>query len=289
MEPILTGLVLGGLYALLAQSFVLTFITTKTLNFALGEFMALGAFGGLAFMSWDWLPDIGKAVIAIIAVGIMGALAYRFLILPFTKEGAHDTRWLLSTVALSFLMFNLLDNVQGASPQRSELGRFGGFADVLGTRLAWQDVVIALVAISVSLLLILITRTTSLGVVMRAVAQDPETASLMGVSPRRTGMATYGVAMGVAALAGLLWAAKVGASPDIGAPLLVASIAVAVVGGLGSLWGPLLGGMLYGVLTQVMSFQFGSMWGNASGLLLVMAVLVFRPEGLIARKIEVKL
>lgn len=289
MEPILTGLVLGGLYALLAQSFVLTFVTTKTLSFALGEFVALGAFGGLALMSWDWLPDIGKAVIAIIAVGVIGALVFRFLILPFTTEGEHDTRWLLSTVALSFVLLNLLANVEGASPQRSELGRFGGFVNVLGTRLAWQDVVIAFVAIGVSLLLILLTRTTSLGMVMRAVAQDPETASLMGVSPRRTGMVTYAVAMGIAALAGVLWAAKVGVSPEIGAPLLVASIAVAVVGGLGSLWGPLLGGVLYGVLTQVMSFQFGSVWGDTSGLLLVMAVLVFRPEGLIARKAEVKL
>jgi len=289
MDALVLGLVLGGLYALLAQSFVLTFITTKTLNFAVGEFVALGAFVVLAVASWSWLPDIGKVVVGLLVAGLIGALAYRFLVLPFMTEGEHDVRWLLSTVALSFVMLNLITNVEGPSPQRSETARLGGSVDVLGAGVSKQQLLIAVLAVVVTVLLVVASKKTPAGLVMRAVSQDPETTSLMGVSPRLVGMVTYAVAMGIAGLTGTLYAATVGASPVMGAPLLVASIAVAVVGGLSSLWGPLLGGALYGVLSEFASYEFGAIWGETAGLLLVIAVLVWRPQGLLGRRTEVKL
>ncbi|WP_300400538.1 branched-chain amino acid ABC transporter permease [Nocardioides sp.] len=289
MEPVILGLVLGGLYALLAQSFVLTFITTKTLNFAVGEFVALGAFATIAVSSWSWLPSFGRVAVGFLAASVVGALAYRFIVLPFTTQGEHDTRWLLSTVALSFVMLNLITNVEGPSPQRSDTARISGSVDVLGVGVSKQQLLLAVLAVVISLILIVVSQRTSIGLVMRAVSQDPETTSLMGISPRLVGMGAYAVAMGLAGLAGVLYAATVGASPVMGAPLLVASIAVAVIGGLGSLWGPLLGGALYGVLSEVASFQYGAIWGETAGLLLVIAVLVWKPEGLLGRRMEVKL
>ncbi|QDH10659.1 branched-chain amino acid ABC transporter permease [Nocardioides dongxiaopingii] len=289
MEAVVIGLVLGGLYALLAQSFVLTFITTRTLNFAVGEFVALGAFAAIAVSSWSWLPTPGKVAVGFLAAGVVGALVYRFLVLPFTTQGEHDVRWLLSTVAVSFVMLNLITNVEGPSPQRSDTARIGGTVDILGAGVGKQQLLLAGLAVVVSLLLIVVTQRTSVGLMMRAVSQDPDTASLMGVSPRAVGAASYFVAMGLAGLAGVLYAATVGASPVMGETLLVASIAVAIVGGLGSLWGPLLGGALYGVLSQVASYQWGAIWGETAGLLLVIVVLVAKPEGLLGRRMEVKL
>lgn len=289
MEPVVIGLVLGGLYALLAQSFVLTFITTRTLNFAVGEFVAIGAFAALAVTSWSWLPDIGRVVVAFLTAALIGGLVYRFLVLPFTTQGEHDVRWLLSTVAFSFVGLNLMANVEGPAPQRSETARVSGSVDIFGAGVSKQQLLLALVSIAISLLLIVVTKKTSVGLTMRAVSQDPETTSLMGVSPRVVGAGAWAAAMGLAGLAGVLYAAVVGASPVMGEPLLVASIAVAIVGGLGSLWGPLLGGALYGVLSQVASYQWGTVWGETAGLLLVIAVLVWKPEGLLGRRMEVKL
>ncbi|WP_134765631.1 branched-chain amino acid ABC transporter permease [Nocardioides sp. 1609] len=289
MEAVVIGLVLGGLYALLAQSFVLTFITTRTLNFAVGEFVALGAFAAIAVSSWSWLPTPGKVAVGFLAAAVVGALVYRFLVLPFTTQGEHDVRWLLSTVAVSFVMLNLITNVEGPSPQRSDTARISGTVDILGAGVGKQQLVLAGLAVVISLLLIVVTQRTSVGLMMRAVSQDPDTASLMGVSPRAVGAASYFVAMGLAGLAGVLYAATVGASPVMGETLLVASIAVAIVGGLGSLWGPLLGGALYGVLSQVASYQWGAIWGETAGLLLVIVVLVAKPEGLLGRRMEVKL
>lgn len=289
MEPVVLGLVLGGLYALLAQGFVLTFIATRTLNFALGEFVALGALVGVAATSWGWLPTPGRIAVATLAAAVTGALVYRLFVLPFTTQGEHDVRWLLSTVAISFVLLNLMTNVEGPSPQRSELARIDGTSTILDAGVSRQQLLIALLSVTVTVLLVLVTRRAGAGLMMRAVSQDPETASLMGVSPRVVGAGTYLVAMGLAGLAGVLYAAVVGASPVMGQPLLVASIAVAIVGGLGSLWGPLLGGALYGVLSQVASYEWGAIWGETAGLLLVIAVLVVRPEGLLGRRAEVKL
>jgi len=289
VEPVVIGLVLGGLYALLAQGFVLTFIATRTLNFALGEFIALGALVGVAASSWDWLPSPGRVAVASLVAAVTGALVYRLFVLPFTTQGEHDVRWLLSTVAISFVLLNLMTNVEGPSPQRSELARVDGTSTILGAGVSRQQLLIALLAVAVTVLLVLVTRRTGAGLMMRAVSQDPETASLMGVSPRVVGAGTYLVAMGLAGLAGVLYSAVVGASPVMGQPLLVASIAVAIVGGLGSLWGPLVGGALYGVLSQVASYEWGAIWGETTGLLLVIAVLVIRPEGLLGRRAEVKL
>jgi branched-chain amino acid transport system permease protein len=289
VEPVVTGLVLAGLYALLAQSFVLTFITTRTLNFAIGEFVALGAFATMAVASWSWLPTPAKVAVGFFAAGFVGALVYRFLVIPFMTQGEHDVRWLLSTVAVSFVMLNLMTSVEGPSPQRSDTAKIDGSITILGTGVSKQQLLLAGISLVISLLLIVVTQRTSIGVTMRAVSQDPDTASLMGVSPRAVGIGAYFVAMGLAGLAGVLYAASVGASPVMGEPLLVASIAVAIVGGLGSLWGPLGGAVLYGVLSQYASYQWGAIWGETAGLLLVIAVLVWKPEGLLGRRMEVKL
>jgi branched-chain amino acid transport system permease protein len=288
VEIAITGLAAGGLFALVAQGFVLTFLTTNTLNFALGEFMVVAAFIALGLSSWSWLPDAAKIALVIVVVGVLGALVYRTIVLPFSSEH-NDTRWLLSTVGLSFIIINLTTNGEGVLRQPLRYGGADGVVEVIGVRLQAQQGLIALTAVLVTVALVLLTRMTGLGTRMRAVSEDPEAASLMGISPERVGMIAYGLAMSVVALAGVLWAAEVGASPQLGEPLLVGAFAAGIIGGLTSLWGPLLGGGIYGVVTAAVGESVGVMWGEVSGLVVVLAVLMFRPEGLLGRRLDVKL
>lgn len=288
MDAVLAGLVLGGLYALVGQGLVLTFVTTRTINFATGEFMVLGAFVALAVASWSWLPTAGKLALAVIAVGIGGALAYRLLIVPFSRN-EHDSRWLLSTVGLSYVMVNLFTNGEGASPQRLDLVRATGSQEIFGVSVNKQSLLIAVVAVIVTLLLVAGTRWTPGGLLMRAVAEDADTVSLMGVSPRKVGAVAFALASAIAALSGILWGAEIGVTPALGFNVLVSAFAVAVIGGLTSFWGPLVGGALFGVVVQVSSYQVGALWGQIAGLALVIAVLIVRPEGLLGRRLEAKL
>lgn len=288
MEIAVAGLAAGGLFALVAQGFVLTFLTTNTLNFALGEFMVVAAFLALGVSSWSWLPAAAKIALVVVVVGGVGALTYRLIVLPFSSEH-NDTRWLLSTVGLSFIVVNLTTNGEGVLRQPLRYGGTDGVVELLGVRLQAQQGLIALTAVVVTITLVLVTRMTGLGTRMRAVSEDAEAASLMGISPVRIGMIAYGLAMSVVALAGILWAAEVGASPQLGEPLLVGAFAAGIIGGLTSLWGPLLGGGIYGIVTAAVGESAGVMWGEVSGLVVVLAVLAFRPEGLLGRRVDVKL
>lgn len=288
MDAVVHGLVLGGLYALVGQGLVLTFVTTKTINFATGEFMALGAFIALAAGSWSWLPAAGRLAVGLLAVAIAGALTYRFLIVPFSRS-QHDSRWLLSTVGLSYVMTNLLTNGEGASPQKLDMLRAQGAQEVLGASVNKQGLLIAVLAVAVTLALVAAARWTPGGLLMRAVAEDAETVSLMGVSPRLVGMGAFALASVIAGLAGILWAAEVGVTPGLGFNVLVSAFAVSVIGGLTSFWGPLLGGALYAVVVQVGAYEVGALWGQILGLVLVIAVLTVRPEGLLGRRMEAKL
>lgn len=288
MEIVVAGLAAGGLFALVAQGFVLTFLTTNTLNFALGEFMVVAAFLALGLSSWSWLPAPAKIVLVVAVVGVLGALTYRAIVLPFSS-GHNDTRWLLSTVGLSFIIINLTTNGEGVLRQPLGYGGTDAVVEVVGVRLQAQQGLIALAAVLVTVVLVLVTRMTGLGTRMRAVSEDPEAASLMGISPERVGMIAYGMAMSVVALAGVLWAAEVGVSPQLGEPLLVGAFAAGIIGGLTSLWGPLLGGGIYGLVTAAVGESAGVMWGEVSGLVVVLAVLMFRPEGLLGRRVDVKL
>jgi branched-chain amino acid transport system permease protein len=288
MDAIVSGLVLGGLYALVGQGFVLTYITTRTINFAAGEMLALGAFVAIGVGSWGWLPTPGKFGLVIVLMGVVGGLTYRLLIVPFAHS-EHDTRWILSTVGLSFVLLNLLTNAQGASPRRLDLARLDGTSQIAGVTLTRQSLLTAAIAVLVAIAVAAVTRWTPGGLLMRAVAEDAQTVSLMGVSPRMVGMAAYATATAIAGGAGVLWGAEVGVTPSLGVHVLVAGFAVSVIGGLTSRWGPLAGAALFSVVVQVISFEAGSLWGQVAGLVLVIVVLIVRPEGLLGRRLEAKL
>ncbi|MBF4160792.1 branched-chain amino acid ABC transporter permease [Nocardioides acrostichi] len=288
MDVVVTGLVTGGLYALIAQGFVLTYITTNTLNFAIGEFMVVGAFLAMFLHGNVGLTGLLAIAVAVLVTGLLGGLTYRVLVLPFSTEGKHDTRWLLTTVGLSFVIVNLTTNAEGANRQPLGFGNVDSIVTVLGERVTGQQLLLAVVAVVVTVLLVVVISRTRLGGDMRAVSEDAETTALMGISPRRIGALSYVVAMMLVGLGGILWAAQTGVSPGLGPPLLIAAFSAGIIGGLTSLWGPLLGGAVYGLVTAAVGTALGSLWGEVSGLLVVIAVLIVRPEGLLGRRVEIK-
>ena len=129
------------------------------------------------------------------------------IVLPFSS-GHNDTRWLLSTVGLSFIIINMTTNGEGVLRQPLNYGGMDEVVEFLGVRLPSQQGLIAVTAVLVTIALVMVTRMTGLGTRMRAVSEDAEAASLMGISSKRIGMIAYGLAMSVVALAGVLWAAE---------------------------------------------------------------------------------
>lgn len=287
-ESVLLGAVAGLTFSLVALGFVLTFITTKTLNFALGEFLAVAGFVALSLLSVSWMPMFLVFAVAIIIPAALGGATYRYLVRPFADGGGHDVRWLLTTVALSFILLNLLTNARGAQVKALGVPSAGGFATLFGVTFSRQLLLIAVLAVVIVLTVTIVLEKTTLGVKMRAVSEDAEMASLSGISPRAVAIGTWMAAMAVAGLVGLLWSSYAGLAPRMGLALLIGAFAVAVIGGLNSVPGVLVGGLVYGITTYTAGFQFGAAWGDLVGLALVVVVLVVRPQGIMGRHVEVK-
>jgi branched-chain amino acid transport system permease protein len=287
VAALLSGLVLGGLYALVALGFVLTFMTTRTLNFALGEFISAAGFLVLGLSAMLSAPTAVIIAAAVITAGAAGAVVERWIVRPFAQS-EHDVRWLLTTVGLSLLMLNLLQNSQGAATRALNVATVGGYVTIGSVRVGRQGLMIALLALAVTFALLWTTRRTTIGAIVRAVSEDRETVSLMGVNPTLVASGAYVLAMGIVALAGVLWGAQVGVSLELGSALLVAGFAAAIMGGLDSLVGPLVGGVLYGVTTQVTAFYAGTTMGSVAGLLLVVLILAVRPQGIFGRVVGQK-
>ncbi|MDP9821900.1 branched-chain amino acid ABC transporter permease [Nocardioides massiliensis] len=286
MDSVLVGITIGGLYALVGLAFVLTFQTTRTLNFALGEFITAGGFAFLAFVALD-LPAWLALAFAVVAIGILGAIIERLVVRPF-NSGAHDIRWLLTTAGLSLIMLDLLRNSQGAGTRAvGDIG-FDGFTAIAGVRVSTQLLFMLVLAVVVTLALTWFTQRTRVGTIFRAVAEDRETASLMGINPAVVALGAYALAMGIAALAGVMYSAEVGLSIGTGQSLLVAGFATAILGGLDSIPGALLGGLVYGVTSVVAMDLFGTAVGGVLGLVLTVVVLAVRPQGLLGRVVMEK-
>ncbi|MFI0374099.1 branched-chain amino acid ABC transporter permease [Actinomadura sp. 1N219] len=285
---LLVGAAIGCLYALIAQGFTLTFRTTGTMNFAVGEFVAIGAFVALGLAGVAWLPAPAKLVVAALLVALLGALVFRFLIRPFLNRGAHDVRWLLVTVALSMLLVDMLRNSQGTQHRPMGFAKADGLLDLGIARLPTQLALMAVVCLALVVAIALLVTRTGLGTRMQAVAEDAETAELVGIDARRTGLISYALGSGAAVIGASLWIAYVGVFPDVGPLLLVSAFAAAVIGGLGSVWGVLAGGLIFGVTDQMMTVWFDATVGSIAGLVAVIAILVVRPAGLFAQRQEVK-
>lgn len=286
MDSVLVGITIGGLYGLVALAFVLTFQTTRTLNFALGEFITAGGFVFLAIVALD-LPVWAALALTLVLIGLMGSAVERFVVRPF-NSGPHDIRWLLTTAGLSLIMLDVLRNSQGAGTEAVDGIGLEGFATVAGARVSAQLLLTLALAVAVTLALTWFTQRTRLGTIFRAVAEDRETSALMGLNPGVVALGAYAMAMAVAALAGVMYSAEVGLSISTGQSLLVAGFATAILGGLDSIPGALLGGLIFGVTTVVATDWFGTAVGGVIGLVLTVVVLAVRPQGLLGRVVMEK-
>jgi len=288
LDQILVGAAIGCLYALIAQGFALTFRTTHTMNFAAGEIGAIGAFVAVGLAGVGWLPAPAKLAVAAVIVALIGAVVFAVLIRPFVTNDGHDARWLLVTVALSLVAVDLLRNSQGTQHRPLGFARLDGVLDLGVAQVPRQLALLAVVCLTLGVAIALLVTRTGLGVRMRAVAEDTETAGLVGIDARRMGMLSYAIGSAAVAVGATLWTGYVGVFPDIGPLLLVPAFAGAVIGGLISVWGALAGGVIYGVAEQLFAHWFGATAGGVIGLVAVVGVLVLRPEGLFASRLEVK-
>lgn len=227
---------------------------------------------GLSYV-WGGLIAVGLVVIIsfVLERVAIGPILNRDYMSPF-----------LSSFALSIILANLIQYVFGANPKRLP-SPFEIPIEVKGLILTQQKILIIVCGIAVILALNLVIKSTKIGKILRATSQNVTAASLVGINSSRTYMYAFGIAGGLAALSGILLAPLINLYPTMGSTAIIKGFIVVVLGGLGSISGAVIGGLLLGSAEVITATFFGSGWKDVVGYIILIAILIWKPTGLFGK------
>jgi branched-chain amino acid transport system permease protein len=277
---LVTGIALGAIYALLAVGLSLIFGMLTVVNFAHGAFFMVGAFLGIYFQTLTGSFAL-SLVITPLVVGSVGMLSERFLVRPLYGRGIDYP--LLLTFGLSYVLIELMRVLFGIEglPSSTPAALRGSVDLGIGRFPLYRLVLIGATAIVV-LGLWLVIEKTRFGLIIRAGSRDPEIVRVLGIDVAKVWLLVFGLGTAIAGLSGVLAAPTRAVNPEMGITVLAESFVVTVVGGMGSLMGAVVAGLLVGVvfsLTSLLAPEFAEL----SIFVLMALVLLVRPQGLFGR------
>lgn len=287
IRTLLSGLSLGSIYALMALGYTMVYGIAKMLNFAHGDIIMVGAYAVIVSVMQAHLPALAAVFVSIALCALLGVviefLAYR----PLRQAPPLDV--LITAIGVSYLLQNLalliFGSEQKAFPTLISLPtlQLGG-VEVDGITLATLGVT-ALLMVGLNLFI----NKTRAGKAMRAVSEDNGAAELMGISVNRTITLTFAVGSALAAVASIFFgAAYVYIRPTTGAMPGIKAFTAAVFGGIGSIPGAMLGGILLGVIEQLAKTYVSTLWSDAIVFGVLVLVLVVKPTGLLGKTLSEK-
>lgn len=282
VQQIVNALALGSIYALVALGLGIVFSILGLVNFAYGELLALSGYT-LYLMSQTNVPWVLVVLCALITP-ILGSLLFERVVFR-PMRGSPATTLLLASFALSLIVQNLYLALFGGKPKAIPYPTWiGESVHVLGIRLAWLDIITFLLTIATMVVLTLFLRRTTLGISLRAAAEDVDTTRMMGIRVNRVVITAFVISGLLAGIAGILWLAGAGSvAATSGTVPLVKGFIAAVVGGLGSLVGAGAAGFLIGILEVSLRNVLPSALASLTEAIvfaILIAVLLLRPNGL---------
>jgi branched-chain amino acid transport system permease protein len=287
-QQVVNGLTLGSVYALVALGYTMVFGVLELIAFAQAGVYMVGAFAGIGVASMVGLSWPIALPITLVAAGAAGGVlnlaidrvAYR----PIRNAGRLAP--LISGIGVYIFLENAAGLWIGLQPKVYPTLLPGGHFVVGGVLITVAQLVVCAVALVFMALLTWIVLGTDTGLAMRAVAERPETSSLVGVDPERVIMITFVLGGVLSAVAGVLVGSYVGvASPTMGFIVGIKAFTAAVIGGIGNIPGALVGGLVVGMLETFGAGYIASAWSDAFVFVMLILVLMFRPYGLLGAKL----
>jgi branched-chain amino acid transport system permease protein len=297
LQALISGLAVGSAYALVALGFGVTYTTTKTLNFGHGEFVSAGAFIGMSVLFFSLGLPIGSnsfgsnspdslwQLLAILAaMGFMGLLGWLLFVAgvrPFAAK--PGMAWVMSTLGFGVVLQSIGLAVWGPKPVVVPSPVGDDIVRLFGVGIRPQEILMLAVSVAVMLLFDYVMRRTMAGKAMRAVAHQPQIASLMGIPVQAVMVSSFAVSCGLAGLSGFLLAPIAQASLYMGLAVGLKGFSGAMVGGLNNPRGCVAGGLLLGVLESMINL-WNAQWREVVVFGLVILVLAIRPNGLMGSR-----
>jgi branched-chain amino acid transport system permease protein len=280
-ESLLNGFLLGGLYGVIGLGLSINFGTMRVVHLAHGDLIVLAAYFLVVVLVPAGLPPLAAAALVVPAMFAVGWTLQRFVIGPSLGRGGLPP--LIVTFGISTVLQNVLLRVATADPRTLHSSLASAGVHVGGVTIAVVRLVDFAVGLACLGVLLLVLGRTALGRALRATSDDRDTARLMGIDPRRMYAVAAAVAAATGGVAGVLLAATSTFYPATGSEMLLVAFEVVVVGGLGSLTGTFLGGILLAMAQLIGAHVFGPSYQLVTGHLVVLGVLLFRPQGLLPR------
>ncbi len=282
LDTLIQGTLLGGLYALFAMGLAIIYGVMKQINIAHGDFIVLGAYVALGIGAATGLHPFLVIPLAMIVFGIFGYALQRTVLNRVI--GGDILPPLVVTYGLSIVVENVLQQTQSADPKSIKLGGLDTASIALpgGLAVGVFPLVMLGTAIVVAIALEAVFNRTRLGMAFRAVSDDRDIASIMGVRDKHLFGYATAISFAVIAIASVFMGIKFTFTPSLGPNFLLYAFEAVVIGGMGSFWGTLAGGVILGI-AQAFGFAFNPGWGILAGHLVFLAVLLVRPTGLFAR------
>ena len=289
LQQLVNGLILGSFYALVALGYSMVYGIIKLLNFAHGDiymtgaFVCLSIFGVLSGVLPGWPGIICSIIAAMCLSGIVGFLAQRFAYRPLLN--APRLSLLITAIGVSLVIYNSVMVLTSSRPYFFQSGldntagmRFGNIS------VTYIQIVLLVVAAVCMVCLTLFIKRTMLGKAMRAIALDKDTCTLMGVNVNQVIGLTFFIGSALAAVAGGLYCIYYGnVQYNMGYIFGIKAFTAAVIGGIGSIPGAMLGGLLLGLLEAIGTQFLGSSWKDVFAFGLLILILILRPNGLLGK------
>ena len=286
IAQLINGLQTGSVYALVALGYSMVYGIIKLLNFAHGDIIMVGAYMVYYAIASFALPPVLAIVLAIAVSTLLGVTVEKVAYTPL--RSAPRLSLLITAIGVSFLLENGAQLVFGAD-QKSMDPLITGSVMMGRVNVSYTAIVTIAVSLVIMVLLWFVVNKTKAGKAMRAVSEDMGAAQLMGISLNRTISMTFAIGSALAGIGSVLYlCAYTQASPTMGSMLGIKAFVAAVLGGIGSIPGAMIGGFTIGVLEALVAAAGFSMWKDAAVFLVLIIVLLFKPTGLLGKKMQEK-
>ncbi len=287
---LVNGLSLGSVYAIIALGYTMVYGIAKMLNFAHGDIIMVGAYIALLSMTQAGMPPAAAVLAAVVVCTVLGVVIERIAYKPL-RNASSSLAVLITAIGVSYLLQNLALLIFGANPQTfSSVITWKGIT-LAGGSLSISGVTIVTIAVCIVIMIALVAfvQKTKPGQAMRAVSEDKGAAQLMGINVNGTIALTFAIGSALAAIAGvLLCSAYPSLTPYTGAMPGIKAFVAAVFGGIGSIQGAFIGGLLLGIIEILGRAYISSQMADALVFAVLIIVLLVKPTGLLGKQIQEK-
>ena len=281
LQLLASGIALGMVYAVIAFGYQLTFATSKTLNFGQGEALMIGALVGLTVASyvgyWAMLP-------VVLLFGLGQGTMVEWLGVRQAIRMKSESGWIMATIAIGIILKNLAENIWGRDDLKFPSPLSEQAVTIGGARILPMEIAIVVGALLLMLAVEVFNRRSVFGKAVVATANDRDAAGLMGINTGAVITFSYALSSMTAAFAGVLIAPITLTGSTMGSVLGLKAFAVAIIGGLSSGLGVIVGGLILGIVEKLTGFYLSTGYQDVPGLVLLLLVLSFKPSGLFGKR-----